>query len=189
MNQRLNPLDVVVLAKLAQYPAGKRPPYSQLAFQLGLSPSQVFASCRRARKARLLSGPEGHERLNASNFYEFLVHGVKYAFPPDRGQPTRGMPTAYAAPPLNKMITPGDDLPPVWPYAEGNVRGYAFAPLYKGVPEAVLRDQNLYEMLALIDAIRDGKVRERQIAEKELEQKLHRLKNNVEEYRNSGVDG
>ena len=35
---------------------------------------------------------------------EFLVHGVKYAFPPKRGALNRGMRTGYAAPPLNKVL-------------------------------------------------------------------------------------
>lgn len=172
MEVQLNPQDIVVLMKLLGY-EGKRPPYSQMAFELCLSPSQVYNSFLRARKARLLCESESEERPNVSNIQEFLLHGVKYAFPPERGGLTRGLPTAYAAPPLDKLITLGKDPPPVWPYANGKTRGYAFAPLYKTVPKAALLDQNLYEILALIDAIRDGKARERQIAEEELRQRLH----------------
>jgi hypothetical protein len=62
--------------------------------------------------------------------------------------------------------------PPVWPYAEGNTRGYALAPLYRTVPEAALRDPDLYQLLALADAIRDGRARERSLAEKALEKRL-----------------
>jgi hypothetical protein len=36
-------------------------------------------------------------------------------------------------------------------------------------------DPALYELLALIDAVRDGRVRERQLAEKELSARLQRL--------------
>jgi hypothetical protein len=39
-------------------------------------------------------------------------------------------------------------------------------------PQAALRDSHLYEFLALVDAIRDGRARERKIAEREL---VHRL--------------
>jgi hypothetical protein len=99
---------------------------------------------------------------------EFLVHGVKYSFPPDRGQPTRGIPTSYAAPPLNSLIAQSDELPPVWPYPEGKVRGVEFSPLYRSVPRAVAKDNALYELLALVDAIRDGRARERELAVKEL---------------------
>jgi hypothetical protein len=78
------------------------------------------------------------------------------------------VPTSYAAPPLKKKIAPGDNLPPVWPYPEGTTRGVAFEPLYPSVPAAALKDKFLYEYLALADALRDGRVRERKIAEQEL---------------------
>ena len=103
---------------------------------------------------------------------EFLVHGVKYAFPPDRGTMTRGTPTAYAAPPMNKEFVPDSDPPPVWPDPDGTVRGLAFSPLTRGTPKAARQDPALYEVLALVDAIRDGRVRERRYAEKELTARL-----------------
>jgi hypothetical protein len=93
---------------------------------------------------------------------------VKYAFPVERGGPTRGIPTAEAAPPLKKHFPQDFPLPPVWPYAEGPLRGIAFSPLYKNVPQAASRDSKLYELLALVDAIREGRAREREIAIREL---------------------
>ena len=50
--------------------------------------------------------------------------------------------------------------------------GYSISPLYKSVPKAVADDQALYEMLALVDAIRDGRARERELAVKELAGRL-----------------
>jgi len=44
--------------------------------------------------------------------------------------------------------------------------------LYKTVPKAALKDAKLYELLAIVDAIRDGKAREREIAVKELKARL-----------------
>ncbi len=82
------------------------------------------------------------------------------------------MPTGYAAPPLNEVITQPDEPPPVWPYAEGKVRGYSLSPLYPSVPAAAARDAKLYELLALVDAIRDGRARERSLAVKEIEKRL-----------------
>ena len=70
------------------------------------------------------------------------------------------------------MIVGSSEPPPVWAHAEGKVRGYAFAPLYPTVPAAALRDSRLYELLALVDAIRDGRARERNLAAKELESRL-----------------
>ncbi|HUZ97624.1 MAG TPA: hypothetical protein VMU57_22190 [Edaphobacter sp.] len=59
----------------------------------------------------------------------------------------------------------GDGDPPeVWPYVEGKVRGIAFAPLYKGAPKAALRDPKFYSVLALCDAVRGGRTRERNLA-------------------------
>ena len=42
------------------------------------------------------------------------------------------------------------------------------------VPVAALRDPMLYKYLALVDAIRDGRARERKLAEQELSKLLHR---------------
>jgi len=60
----------------------------------------------------------------------------------------------------------------VWPYAKGTVRGISFLPLHRSVPEAALRNTELYEMQALVDAIRDGRAREREIAVRELTQRI-----------------
>ena len=110
--------------------------------------------------------------LQYAALLEFLVHGVKYAFPPKRGALTRGMPTGYAVPPLNKVIVGSSEPPPVWPFAKGTVRGEEFEPLYPSVPQAAARDPKLYELLALVDAVRDGRARERNLAAKELEARL-----------------
>jgi hypothetical protein len=75
---------------------------------------------------------------------------------------------------LKEIISRTDDPPPVRPYQDGNVRGYEFAPLYRSVPKAVACDQHLYELLALVDAIRDGRARERDLAVKELKRRLKR---------------
>jgi hypothetical protein len=113
-------------------------------------------------------------RPNLSALEEFLIHGIKYAFPAEHGAPSRGIPTSYAAEPLSRLIATGDEPIPVWPYARGQKRGIAFAPLYKMAPVAALKDPFLYEQLALIDAIRDGRPRERQLAEQELIKTLHK---------------
>ena len=172
MPQGLLPQDVVVLAKLVSY-GGERPPIAQVAGDLALSPSQVHASLKRLERSRLVDAQTGRPLLKAVE--EFLIHGVKYAFPVQRGEATRGVPTAYAAPPLNDQITADGDLPPVWPDAEGDVRGVTLEPLHRAAPKAARKDPALYEILTLIDALRDGRVRERQLAEKELSARLRRL--------------
>ena len=112
------------------------------------------------------------DRPNVSALEEFLIHGLKYAFPAERGGMTRGLPTSYAAEPLKHLISPGAEPIPVWPHSEGKSRGIALAPLYKSVPIAAMNDPLLYEQLALVDAIRDGRARERKLAEEEISKRL-----------------
>ena len=47
-----------------------------------------------------------------------------------------------------------------------------FSPLYKSVPQAARRDSRLYELLALVDAIRSGQGRARDLAVAELHARL-----------------
>ena len=166
----LRPLDVVVLLRLSL--SEGRPPYLEMAEGLHVYPSEVYTSIRRARASHLVQGREQQDRLNRSALLEFLLHGIRYAFPAETGALTRGVPTAYAGPPLRESIAAGSDLPPVWPYAEGPVRGYSFRPLHKNVPRAALEDVRLYELLALVDAVRDGRARERDLAGRELKKRL-----------------
>ncbi len=76
----------------------------------------------------------------------------------------RGVPTSTSAEPLKSRFLGDGEPPEVWPYVEGEVRGIAFAPLYKGAPKAALRDPKFYGVLALCDAIRGGRTRERNLA-------------------------
>ena len=154
----------MVALKLCSYQR-KRPPISIIAADLKMSPSEVHAAIKRLQQARLLHGPDMEDKPNLSALEAFLLHGVKYAFPAEHGPVTRGVPTSFAAPPLNKKMVPGDELPPVWPWREGETRGIALEPLYKTAPAAALRDPVLYHLLALVDAIREGRVRERKTAE------------------------
>ena len=163
----LKPQDVVVALKLCAYP-GIRPPISIVANDLSLSPSEVHGAIRRLRESRLLHGPGLKDRPNVSALEEFLIHGLKYAFPAEHGEVTRGIPTSYAAEPLKSEIAISNNLPPVWPWPEGDTRGVGLEPLYRKVPRAALRDSELYQLLALVDAIRDGRARERKIAEEDL---------------------
>ncbi|MSQ52705.1 MAG: hypothetical protein EXR28_12535 [Betaproteobacteria bacterium] len=168
----LKPQDIVVLLKLVAI--GSEPwTFQRLAVELSISQSEVHASVRRAVAARLVSdATTATGKPVRAALLEFLLHGVKYAYPPEHGALTRGVPTGYAAPPLNKVISASSDPPPVWPYAQGTARGVAFQPLYPSVPVAALLDARLYELLALVDAIRGGRARERNLATRELESRL-----------------
>lgn len=167
----LKPQDVMVALKLCCYP-GSRPPISVIGSDLGISPSEVHGAIKRLLQAHLVHGLEMQNKPNRSTLEEFLLHGLKYVFPAEHGQVTRGVPTSFAAEPLKREISSGDELPPVWPWSHGDTKGIALLPLYRTAPIAALRDPLLYEYLALVDAIRDGRVRERKIAERELVKRL-----------------
>ena len=164
----LKPQDVLVLLKLGVRASAAPWTYSLLGIELGMSPSEVHAAVGRAEHVGLL-GP-GRAPVRAA-LLEFLLHGLKYVFPAERGAITRGMPTAHAAAPLAAQIAP-DELPPVWPDPAGDVRGEEFKPLYRSAPVAARRDERLYQCLALVDALRGGRARERKLAEKLLTEML-----------------
>lgn len=170
----LRPQDVVVLVKLLGYERG-RPSMAQIGLDLALSGSEVHAALNRLAASRLIANDLNQSRPLLDAVEEFLVHGLKYAFPAKRGEVTRGTLTSYAAPPLRDEILAGEDLPPVWPSPDGRHRGVSLEPLYKTVPIAAHRDPILYEILALLDALRDGRAREKRLAEKHLISRLHRL--------------
>ena len=167
----VKPQDIVIILKLVTL-GDHSWSYSSLANELAMSPSEVHGGIGRLAAARLFDTQRKVPILQA--LLEFLVHGVKYVYPPERGQLTRGMPTSCSAPPLNSIITQSDEPPPVWPDPEGKVRGYEFSPLYRSVPKAAAKDNALYELLTLVDAIRDGRARERELAVKELTKRLEK---------------
>ena len=169
----LKPQDVYVVLKIIAA-KGRRAPYAELALDLKMSPAEVHASVLRAEASHLLHGKVLLNRPNLAALEEFLLHGIKYVFPAKRGELTRGIATSYGAEPLRSAIASSNDPVPVWPYEEGNQRGIAFAPLYKSAPFAALRDQSFYEYLTLADALRDGRARERKIAEDEIHRRFQR---------------
>lgn len=60
----------------------------------------------------------------------------------------------------------------MWADPKGDTRGQEFRPLYKTAPAAARRDPALYEVLALVDAIRGGRSRERLLAFELLAERL-----------------
>ncbi len=160
----LKPQDLLVLFKLL-VPNTSLLTYAELSALLAISASELHASIKRAKLAHLiLSEPDEPVRLDKKSLKEFILYGARYVFPATHGSITRGIPTAYAAPPLVNLITQPDELPPVWPNSHGTTRGVAFYPLYPTVPVAAERDGFLYESLALFDALRGGAARERELA-------------------------
>jgi len=164
--------DVLVLLKLVAL-SDEPWTYNSLAVDLDLSPSQVHAAVQRAIKSDLAYEAGDRVRVHIRNLEEFLVHGMRYFFVPERGAKSRGMATLTSAPPFAASFLDSDE-PIVWPDPSGDMRGESLAPIYKSAPEAARRDSELYELLVIADGLRAGRARERQVAVKELKKKLRK---------------
>ena len=168
----LKPQDLLVLFKRVANP-GQSWTYANLGRILGLSASQVHRSVQRATEAGLaVSKGRGAWDVVPEALTEFAVHGVRYAFPAKMGANRRGIPTSFGASPLSAQINAAPGEAPVWPHAQGEARGPSLSPLHEHVPEAALADPALYELLALVDAMRTGRSRERTLAQKLLSDRL-----------------
>lgn len=167
----LKPQDLLVVLKL-WVGRGRSWSYQLLASELGMSAAETHNAVQRAREAGLLPSGDLSAPPSPIPIREFLIHGAKYAFPLKLGQVTRGFPTAHAGAPLKDEFQGDTDLPPVWPHKDGTVRGISVEPLYKSATAAALSDPALYELLALFDALRMGRARERQLAAHFLEERL-----------------
>ena len=156
----LLPQDILIMVKLT-LSAPRDWSYNTIAYELSMSPSMAFSAVKRASQSGLFDKKPRRKPLE-----EFLIHGVKYAFPPDIGSITRGIPTAFASPALRDHFAFDPENIYVWPYSRGHERGISFSPLYKSIPEIATKDEKIYTALGLIDAIRLGRARESNLAEK-----------------------
>ena len=167
----LKPQDLVVAFKLVTM-GSERVPYSELGRRLGLSQFEAHAATKRLVAARLANDVGGDITPIMATLKNFIFYGAPYCFPPVRGELTIGLPTAYGVSPMKEKVLFADQNPPVWPSAEGTVRGMTLLPLYEKVPIAALEDKALYELLALFDALRIGQKREQEMAIGLLEERL-----------------
>lgn len=163
----MRPQDIVVLLKIAA--KANTPWYMKdLSIELGISASEISESLNRSAIAGLIS--QNKKRLMTLALLDFLEYGLRYVYPQKPGAKARGIVTAHSAPPLNKDIESSE--PYVWPYGLGTVRGESIEPLHPKVPEASLKDPVFYEYMALCDALRVGKAREKNSAIEELRKRL-----------------
>jgi hypothetical protein len=165
----LKPQDIVVLLHIRGLNAQWT--YSELAQSLKMSSSEVHAALKRCSISGLYNDKK--RKVLKPPLEEFLIHGLKYVFPTQPGAIVRGMPTAHSAEPLNNLLVTNDLDVYVWAEGSGKIKGQEIKPLYPSVPEAVKEDPQLYEMLALVDGLRVGKVRERELAAGELRKRLY----------------
>jgi hypothetical protein len=163
----MRPHDIVVLLKIAA--KQDRDWYMKdLSYELGISGSEISESINRSIIAGLIFPDK--KRLMKSAIIDFLQYGLLYVYPQEPGALVRGMATAHSAPPLNDTIKSEEAY--VWPYGKGNLRGQAIEPLHPNIPEACLKDQKFYELMALCDVLRVGRAREKNLAIEELKNRL-----------------
>lgn len=164
----IKPQDILVLLELAAHPR-KKWRLVDLGGLLGLSQSEVSMALLRAAHSGLLDAKRAVLR---SALAEFLIHGLRYVFPARPGPLARGVPTAHSAPPLSADIRAAAHDHYVWPDASGALRGQTIAPLYPSAPAAAKKDPALHQWLALVDALRVGRARDKALAERHIRRRL-----------------
>lgn len=171
----LKPQDLLVLLKVAAHPP-QRWTYAALGEALAISASEAHASVKRAVASGLAVAPaRGEWSPVRPNLLEFILHGVRYIWPGTPGPVKRGVPTAFGAEPLASQLTVVPGEAPVWAHPTGSAKGPTLSPLYRTVPQAALADPALHRLLALLDALRVGRARERSLAAKLMEAELMRF--------------
>ena len=156
----LKPQDVLVLLRLVDEPPEWS--YQQLGTELGLSASEVHQALKRAAISGLYDARR--RKVFRPALLEFVRHGLRYVYPAKRLPRCHGVPTAHSAAPLADAILAEPDDCLVWPHPAGGSFGDAIEPLYRSAPEAAARNPRLHRRLALVDAIRAGRARERELA-------------------------
>ena len=161
----LRPHDVCVAIQRVLNP---NQTFRELAADVVLSVGEAHNATKRLEKSRLVLPEHGH--VNKRALLEFLVSGVPYAFPPELGPETRGVPTAHSGPVLSEMLDSIERI--VWPSPKGKSRGLSLKPLCKGAPALPEKNPRLYEWLTVVDSLRIGRARDRQMAKDYLEREL-----------------
>ena len=96
---------------------------------------------------------------------------------PKRIEVVRGIPTSIFSPLFRGRFAKENQKPEgrgpegrgpeillVWPYSKGKETGEGLLPLYPTIPIACSQDPELYQLMAAIDVLRVGRVREREAA-------------------------
>ena len=163
----LKPHDLIIPLKFLAI-AGAKKTYRELGESLHISIGEISEAIKRLEYSKLIHRNESVV-INRRALLDFVICGVPYVFPTIKGLKKRGVPTAYNAHPLNKAISQNSELV-VWEAKDGNSIGYSIDPLYANAPLAALKDERLYVLLSLIDAIRLGEARSYKLAKKYLEE-------------------
>lgn len=154
----MRPLDIAVLLKIAIADDGWL--NKDLSNSLYISTSEISESLNRSKIAGLIDPSK--RKVFRNNLLDFLSYGLVYVFPVEPGALVRGIPTAHSAPILKNGLISNEIY--VWPSSSGIEKGQAIQPLYPNAILAVQQDARLYDLLALVDSIRIGRVRDKALA-------------------------
>ena len=162
----LKPIDFTVLVYVVSMGAGTTWTQSQLALGLGVSQSNIHRALKQLHASGLMRSnkPQRHA------FRDVTVHAVRHIYPAVLGPPARGVATAHSTPTIALQIRAEETM--VWPLDSASAFGTALEPLHPCVPGAAQRSSRFHELMALIDVIRVGRIRERQLAASRLDEIL-----------------
>lgn len=163
----MRPQDLVVLLKLVTL-KDKAWQYRDLSAELFIPLSEISASLKRSERAGLYQAEL--RNVHRLALMEFIQYGLKYVFPANAGAMVTGVGTAHSHPYYKKFFRA--EIAFAWPDEAGEIRGLMIAPLHPNVPKAARKDGLLYKLLASIDILRVGKVREVKIAIDELKKMI-----------------
>ena len=163
----MRPQDIAILLKIISL-GNQDWNLIKLSSLLKISLSEISESLNRSQLGGLIDSSKKH--VNRNNLIEFLEHGIRCVFPVIPGTLVRGIPTAHSHHEIKKFIISENNF--VWPDNNGEVMGLMIEPLYQKIIEPVKDDALFYIMVAMVDAIRFGKQREKKIVIQELKKHI-----------------
>jgi hypothetical protein len=105
-------------------------------------------------------------------FEELAIHAARFVARAPLGAMTRGFRAAWAVASISKLIRESSsEPPPVWPSALGVARGQALEPLHPSAIEASA-DPAISGLLSIVDSLRAGDLRVREVAATALREQL-----------------
>jgi hypothetical protein len=170
VDSALSSSDLLVLLKLAASDDASAS-VRDLAGDLGISKSAVALSLKHLDDLELTKGEPPNRCVNKLAARDLLENAARWIAPAKVGDWELGLPTAHSEPHLAARFR-GDADPVVLPLPHGPLRGRAIPPLHPQAPAAAARDPRLHRLLAIVDALRIGRARDREIAASELRQCL-----------------
>lgn len=151
----IRPQDIVILLKILLLKSDSW--YIQdLSHSLKISLSEVSESLERSRFSGLIN--QSKKKVNRTALNNLLIFGIRFVFPEKPGALVKGIPTAHSFPRFANVFE--SNIQYVWQDDNGTIIGQEIEPFYKNQVFAVMQDEGLYEILALIDLIRIGNKRE-----------------------------